>query len=53
MTALVIEVVDVRPQEHAAAPQLLFRLRITEGSGETVHAVALRAHLRVEPPLGG
>jgi hypothetical protein len=53
MTGLAIGVVDVRPQEHAAAPHLLFRLRITESSGETVHAVALRAQLRIEPQLRG
>jgi Family of unknown function (DUF6084) len=49
VTALAVEVLDVRPQEHAAAPHLLFRLRITESSGATVHAVALRAQVRIEP----
>ncbi len=49
MTALDIDVVDVRPQEHAAAPHLLFRLRINETSGEVVHAIALRCQLRIEP----
>lgn len=49
MTALDIEVIDVRPQEHAASPHLLFRLRISETSGEVVHAIALRCQLRIEP----
>ncbi len=49
MTALAVEVLDVRPQEHAAAPHLLFRLRVTESSGAVVHALALRAQLRIEP----
>lgn len=49
MTALAIEVVDVRPQEHAASPHLLFRLRIDETSGQAVHAIALRCQLRIEP----
>lgn len=49
MTALSFEVLDVRPQEHAAAPHLLFRLRVEEASGAVVHALALRAQLRVEP----
>ncbi len=49
MTALGIEVLDVRPQTHAAAPHLLFRLRITETSGAVVHALALRAQLKIEP----
>lgn len=49
MTDLQIEVIDVRPQEHAASPHLLFRLRITEASGQVVHAMALRCQLRIEP----
>ncbi len=49
MTELAFEVLDVSPQEHAASPHLLFRLRVTETSGETVHAVALRCQLRIEP----
>ena len=49
MTALAFEVLDVRPQEHAAAPHLLFRLRVTETSGAVLHAIALRCQLRIEP----
>ncbi len=49
MTSLTFEVLDVVPQEHAAAPHLLFRLRISETSGEVVHALALRCQLRIEP----
>ncbi|MDQ1629233.1 MAG: hypothetical protein QOI54_2977 [Actinomycetota bacterium] len=49
MTELSFEVVDVRAQQHAASPHLLFRLRVTETSGAVVHAVALRAQLRIEP----
>ena len=49
MTTLAFEVIDVKPQEHAAAPHLLFRLRVTETSGEAVHAIALRCQLRIEP----
>jgi Family of unknown function (DUF6084) len=49
MTELAFEVVDVVPQEHAASPHLLFRLRVTESSGAVVHAIALRAQLRIEP----
>ncbi len=49
MTRLEVEVLDVRPQEHAAAPHLEFRLRIAETSGEVVHAIALRTQLRIEP----
>jgi hypothetical protein len=49
VTSLTIEVLDVRPQEHAASPHLLFRLRIDETNGEVVHAIALRTQLRIEP----
>ena len=49
MTELAAEVLDVRAQEHAAAPHLLFRLRLTESTGARVHAIALRAQLRIEP----
>jgi hypothetical protein len=49
VSELAFTVVDVRPQEHAAAPHLLFRLRITESTGAVVHAVALRCQLRIEP----
>ncbi len=49
MTELAFEVLGVRPQEHAAAPHLLFRLRISETSSEVVHAMALRCQLRIEP----
>lgn len=49
MTDLAFEVIDVLPQQHAASPHLLFRLRVTETSGAVVHAMALRAQLRIEP----
>jgi hypothetical protein len=49
VSELAFTVVDVRPQEHAAAPHLLFRLRVTESTGAVVHAVALRCQLRIEP----
>ncbi len=49
MTELAFEVLDVQAQEYAAAPQLLFRLRVSESSGAVVHALALRAQLRIEP----
>jgi hypothetical protein len=49
VTDLAFDVVDVQPQQHAASPHLLFRLRVTESSGAVVHALALRAQLRIEP----
>jgi Family of unknown function (DUF6084) len=49
MTELAFDVLDVVPQAHAAAPHLLFRMRVTESSGAVVHAIALRCQLRIEP----
>jgi hypothetical protein len=37
------------PEPYAAAPNLLARLRIEEATGEPVHALALRAQVRIEP----
>jgi hypothetical protein len=42
-------VTDVVPEPYAAAPNLLARLRIEEATGEPVHALALRAQVRIEP----
>jgi len=49
MTELAFQVLEVLAQEHAASPHLLFRLRVSETSGEVVHAIALRCQLRIEP----
>lgn len=49
MSVLAFAVTEVLPQEHAVAPHLLFRLRVTESTGARVHAVALRCQLRIEP----
>jgi hypothetical protein len=49
VSALAFVVTDVVAQEHAAAPHLLFRLRVTESTGARVHALALRCQVRIEP----
>ena len=49
MSQLEFEVVDVVPEPHAATPTMLFKLRVKEFSGEQIHAVALRAQVRIEP----
>lgn len=49
MSKLEFTVLDVRPESYAATPILLFRLRITESTGEPVHALALRCQIRIEP----
>jgi Family of unknown function (DUF6084) len=43
------EVVDARAEPHAAVPTLQFRFRAIETSDAPVHAIALRAQLRIEP----
>ena len=49
MTELVFDCLGARAERYAAAPTLAFRLRLTETSGQRVHAIALRCQLRVEP----
>jgi hypothetical protein len=45
----VFDCLGVRAEPYAAAPTLLFRLRITEASGRRIRAIALRCQLRIEP----
>ncbi|MCW2534527.1 MAG: hypothetical protein JWQ26_226 [Modestobacter sp.] len=49
MPELSFTVVDVAPEPYSAAPNLLARLRVEEATGERVHALALRAQVRIEP----
>lgn len=49
MTDLSFTVVDARPEPHAAVPTIMMRLRVAETSGATVHALALRCQIRIEP----
>ena len=49
MSALEITCVDVRADRYAAAPTMVFRLRIAESTGVRVHAIALRCQIRIEP----
>jgi hypothetical protein len=49
MTTLAFEVVGARPEPHAAVPTIVFRLRVAETAGGTVHALALRCQIRIEP----
>jgi hypothetical protein len=49
MNGLAIEVIGGRSEPYAAVPTLLLRLAITEASGDPIHAVALRAQIRIEP----
>jgi hypothetical protein len=49
MPELSFSVVGVVPEPYAAAPNLLARVRVEETTGERVHALALRAQVRIEP----
>ena len=49
MTDLAFTVVDVFAEPYAVAPQLTARLRVEERSEAVVHALALRAQVRIEP----
>jgi uncharacterized protein DUF6084 len=49
MSELEFTVADVFAERYAAAPQLTARLRIDESTGETIHAIALRCQVRIEP----
>ena len=49
MSAMSIEVVAGAPDAYAAVPTLLLRLRITRDADEPVHAMALKAQIRIEP----
>src|SRR6185312_2460425 len=49
VTDLAFDVLDAVPEKFAAAPHLLFRMRVRETSGAIVHAIALRCQLRIEP----
>jgi Family of unknown function (DUF6084) len=49
MAELVFDCLDAQPDRYAAAPTLVFRLRIAETSGATITSIALRCQLRVEP----
>lgn len=49
MTDLVFDCIGVRAERYAAAPTVTFRLRVSETSGASIHALALRCQLRIEP----
>ncbi|MGH9086511.1 MAG: DUF6084 family protein [Acidimicrobiales bacterium] len=49
MTELAIEVAGVRVEPHAAVPTLVWSWRVVVPEGVRVHALALRAQVRIEP----
>ena len=49
MTTLSFAVVSSRAEPHAAVPTIMLRLRVEEADGFSVHALALRCQIRIEP----
>ena len=49
MTTLAFEVVGSRAEPHAAVPTIMLRLAVEEADGFSVHALALRCQIRIEP----
>ena len=49
MSDLAFTVLDIGPEPYAAAPNLFARLRITESTGEPIHAIALRCQVQIDP----
>jgi hypothetical protein len=49
MPELRFQVEDVHATPNAAAPQLLFKVRITNSEPEPVHSIALRTQVQIEP----
>jgi hypothetical protein len=49
MTELSFSIADLFAEPYAVAPQLTARLRVEESTGAVIHAIALRAQVRIEP----
>ena len=49
MIDLGFSVLGARAEPYAAVPTLMLRLRITEGTGERIHTLALRCQIQIEP----
>jgi Family of unknown function (DUF6084) len=49
VSELSFAIAGARPELYAAAPQLALRVRVTEATGVPVHAITLRAQVRIEP----
>ena len=49
MSDLAFALVDIRPEPYAASPVLTARLHLEDRGPDPVHAVALRAQVRLEP----
>lgn len=53
MTELSFTCLEVRAENYAVTPTLLFRLRVDAAAGQRVRAIALRCQIRIEPARRG
>jgi hypothetical protein len=49
MSELSFDCLGARAERYAVAPTIVFRLRVSESTGETVHCLVLRSQIRIEP----
>jgi hypothetical protein len=49
VTNLAFEVLGAHPAPHAAVPTVLIQMRVEEADSFTIHALALRCQIRIEP----
>jgi uncharacterized protein DUF6084 len=49
MASLVFDCIDVKPDRYVAAPTLLFKMRASETTGVSIHSMALRCQMCIEP----
>ena len=49
MTELAFDVVGAEPDRFAAAPTMVFRLKLAETTGTEIHTLALKCQIRIEP----
>lgn len=49
MSSVAFEVLDARVEPHAAVPTLMLQVGASEADGRSVHALALRCQIRIEP----
>jgi uncharacterized protein DUF6084 len=49
MSQLTFEVLGARAEPYAVVPTLSFALRVGEGGGQSIHTIALRCQIQIEP----
>jgi hypothetical protein len=49
MSELVFDCIGAAADHYSAGPTIVFRLRVTETTGQAMHAIPLRVQIRIEP----